>query len=67
MYTAAPPGTPATEATMRSGKRLHGQRGFAYVAVLLALVLLGLTTNGVMSSVSQQAQREREAELLRTG
>lgn len=52
---------------MRSGERLHHQQGFTYLAVLLALVLLGLATNGVMSSVSQQAQREREAELLRTG
>lgn len=43
------------------------ERGFTLIAVMLALVLLALATQGVMFVVSQQAQREREAELLRIG
>lgn len=43
------------------------QRGFAYIAVLVALLLVSLGTQGVMLVVSQQAQREREESLLRTG
>lgn len=47
--------------------RVHKQQGFAYIAVLAALLLVSLGTQGVMSSVSQQAQREREETLLLTG
>lgn len=43
------------------------QRGFTYIAVLAALVLVSLGTQGVMQVVSQQAQREREDALLRIG
>jgi type II secretory pathway pseudopilin PulG len=43
------------------------QRGFTLVAALAAMFLLALATQQVMSVVSQQAQREREAELLRVG
>ncbi len=43
------------------------QHGFTLVAVLAALFLLALASQKVMGVVSQQAQREREAELLRIG
>jgi type II secretory pathway pseudopilin PulG len=43
------------------------QRGFTLVAALAALFLLALVTQKLMTVVSQQAQREREAELLRMG
>ena len=43
------------------------QRGFTFIALLVAMLLLSLATQGVMTSVSQQAQREREADLLRIG
>lgn len=43
------------------------QRGFTFIALLCALVLLSLATQGVVQVVSQQAQREREEALLRTG
>lgn len=46
---------------------LHAQRGFTYIAVLVAMLMLSLATQGVMTYVSQQAQREREAALLRIG
>ena len=46
---------------------LKRQRGFTLVAVLAALFFLALATQKVMTKVSQQAQREREAELLRMG
>ncbi len=59
---------------MRSGERSsigagspRAEHGFTLVAVLLAMFLLALATQQVMSVVSQQAQREREAELLRIG
>lgn len=42
-------------------------QGFTYIAVLVALMLLGLASQGVVQYVSQQAQRAREAELLRIG
>lgn len=43
------------------------EQGFTLVAVLAAMFLLALATQQVMGVVSQQAQREREAELLRIG
>lgn len=42
-------------------------QGFTYIAVLVALLLLGLASQGVVQYASQQAQRGREAELLRIG
>ncbi|MCD2513778.1 type II secretion system protein [Comamonas endophytica] len=57
---------------MRTGEFLPGRRcrtqgGFTLVALLAALALLALATHQVMAVVSQQAQREREADLLRSG
>ncbi len=43
------------------------QAGFVYVAVLVAMAMLAMATQGVMVVVSQQAQREREAALLQIG
>jgi type II secretory pathway pseudopilin PulG len=43
------------------------ERGFTFIALLVAMLLLSLATQGVMTSVSQQSQREREADLLRIG
>lgn len=43
------------------------QGGFTYIAVLVGLLLLGLASQGVVLYASQQAQREREAQLLRVG
>lgn len=43
------------------------QTGFVYIAVLVALLLVALASQGVMTSVAQQAQREREDALLRIG
>ena len=45
----------------------RAERGFTFIALLVAMLLLSLATQGVMTSVSQQAQREREADLLRIG
>jgi type II secretory pathway pseudopilin PulG len=47
--------------------RAQRQRGFTYIAVLVAMLMLSLATQGVMTYVSHQAQREREADLLRIG
>lgn len=63
------------EATMRAGELLvrrvqrptRHQSGFTYIAVLVAMLLVSLGTQGVMTYVSQQALREREADLLRIG
>lgn len=61
------------EVTMQAGKRamLHlaprAQRGFTFLAVLAAMLILALGTQGVMHYVSTQAQREREQDLLRVG
>lgn len=43
------------------------QVGFTMIAVLVLLLLVGLSTQAVMQWVSQQAQREREVALLTTG
>jgi type II secretory pathway pseudopilin PulG len=48
---------------MRAGK----QSGFTLIAVLAAMVLLALGVSQVTTVVSQQAQREREAQLLQIG
>jgi type II secretory pathway pseudopilin PulG len=47
--------------------RLESERGFTYAAVLVAMLVLALATQGVMAFVSQQVQRERESDLLRIG
>jgi type II secretory pathway pseudopilin PulG len=54
---------------MVTGRRPPKQlvRGFTLLAVLFAMLLLALATQGVMFVLSQQAQREREERLLRTG
>lgn len=58
---------------MRAGKpfrQSHSfarQGGFTFAAVLAATALLALATNVVVFYVSQQAQREREADLLDIG
>lgn len=43
------------------------QRGFTLLALLVAMAMLALASHGVMFVVSQQAQREREARMLRIG
>lgn len=52
---------------MRPGSAPLRQRGFALVAVLAAVLLLGLGCERVMTVVSLEARRMREAELLRVG
>lgn len=59
---------------MQAGsKKLHPprsarlQRGFTMAAVLAAMLILALATQSVMTYVSQQDLREREAGLLRIG
>jgi type II secretory pathway pseudopilin PulG len=49
---------------MRLGNQ---QSGFTLIAVLAAMLLLSLGLQAVMTVLSQQAQRDREAELLRVG
>lgn len=51
---------------MRVGNA-HHQRGFTMAAVLAAMLILALATQSVMTYVSQQDLREREADLLRIG
>jgi type II secretory pathway pseudopilin PulG len=43
------------------------QHGFTMAAVLAAMLIVALSAQGVMTYVSQQAQRERELDLLRIG
>lgn len=55
---------------MRAGESrplARPQAGFTLLAVLFAMTLLALASQGVMFVLSQQASREREAELLRIG
>lgn len=58
---------------MRAGNRTHlmrlarKQHGFTYLIMLLAMTLLALAMQGVMTYASQQAQREQEADLIRIG
>lgn len=62
-----------TEVTMQHGNfstplpPSHQQQGFTLLAVLAGMFILALATQGVMTYVSQQAQREREGDLLRVG
>lgn len=51
----------------RQRLRLESERGFTYAAVLVGMLVLALATQGVMTFVSQQAQRGRESDLLRIG
>jgi type II secretory pathway pseudopilin PulG len=58
------------EQSMQTGDRhlqVKFQRGFTLLAVMAAMLLLALGTQKVMFVVSQQAQYEREAELLQIG
>jgi len=48
-------------------RRCQPESGFTYIAVLVALLMMSLATQGVLTYVSQQSQREREADLLRIG
>jgi type II secretory pathway pseudopilin PulG len=55
---------------MATGNRFsmtNTQGGFTLVVVMAAMFMLALGTQKVMFVVSQQAQREREAELLQIG
>lgn len=61
------PSTNAGDQMVRQPPPIRLQHGFTLVAVLAALFLLALSTQKVMTMVSQQAQREREADLLRIG
>jgi len=54
-------------AALKRKPESRAQRGFTLLAVLAAMFMLALATQGVMTYVSQQAQREREADLLRIG
>jgi type II secretory pathway pseudopilin PulG len=47
--------------------RTGSQSGFTMVAVLAAMLMVAIGAQKVMTYVSLQVQREREAELLRTG
>lgn len=66
---------PVTELVMAVGnfalsklwRRPRPQSGFIYIAVLVALLMVSLASQSVMTYVSQQVQREREADLLRIG
>jgi type II secretory pathway pseudopilin PulG len=55
------------EAHMQTGKRrqfhVSGQQGFTMVALLAAMLILSLSTQGVVSHLAAQSQREREAQL----
>jgi type II secretory pathway pseudopilin PulG len=46
---------------------LRTQAGFGYFSVILAIAVLGVALAGIGELWSTQAQREREAELLRAG
>lgn len=52
---------------MQTGKRQTEQKGFTLIAVLVAMLLLALGVSQVTTVASQQAQREREAQLLQIG
>lgn len=51
---------------MRRGDRFkQGEQGFTFIAVLAAMLLLALASQGVMTVLSAQAHRTREAESTR--
>lgn len=68
-YIAAPQERLPTGVPMRAGRRLHGdgQGGFTYLWLLAALAVLAIGMAVVGPMWAQQAQREREAELIRVG
>ncbi len=49
------------------GPTLRAQAGFGYFSVILAVAVFGVALAGIGELWSTQAQREREAELLRVG
>lgn len=51
----------------RSSGRAGSQQGFTYVAVLAAIVLMSLALAAIGPQWAQDAQREREKELIRVG
>jgi type II secretory pathway pseudopilin PulG len=48
-------------------RQTRSQYGFTYLILLLAMTLLALATQGVMTYASQQAQRVQEADLIHIG
>lgn len=58
---------PTMSVTSTNTRPVRTEGGFTFIALLVAMLLLSLATQGVMTSVSQQAQRERESDLLRIG
>jgi len=52
---------------MEAGRPKRDQQGFTYVMVMAALVLLGIALAAMGPRWADQAQREREAELLHVG
>jgi type II secretory pathway pseudopilin PulG len=48
-------------------QRMRQQQGFTLIAVLVAMLMLALATTQVTTVAAQQAQREREEQLLRIG
>lgn len=50
-----------------TSRRARRERGFTLLAVLAAMLLLGLGSQKVVTVLAQEAQRERELKLLRTG
>ena len=58
-----------TGASMRRGSqtRVGPRRGFVLLAVLASLFIVALSAQGVLTYVSEQARREREAELIQIG
>lgn len=51
----------------RRGSPARRARGFTLLAMIAAAFILALSANQVMVVLAQQAQRDREAELLRIG
>jgi type II secretory pathway pseudopilin PulG len=47
--------------------RIGNQRGFTLLAVIAAMAIVSIALQAVMTVLSQQAQREREAQLLQVG
>jgi type II secretory pathway pseudopilin PulG len=53
--------------TSRAGKRRSNERGFTYLVVLVAAVVLGIMAEAAVTLTTRAAQAEREAELLFRG